>query len=280
MALKIAVLILLVALMFGAGLEVDRDALSRLWKNTGLLVRAFAANVLLVPFAAWCFTRAFRLSDPLAAGLILMAIAPGSPFLLLRGTKRTGNRELAVVFAALFPAVSALTIPVTAEILLPGQERVGIPPSQLVALALLQLVPLAFGMLVTYVSPVSSARLARIMNVCQAVAAVATLALLTPRMIASAIAVFGSYTVVAALCTLILAFGSGWALGGPALPDRVTFAMGTMIRNVAIALAIGNQLGDPLVPSSVVACFLVQVVLTAGFRTAIALRLGQRAEIG
>lgn len=280
MALQIAVLTLLVALMFGAGLEVDRDSLSRIWKNTGLLTRAFAANIVLVPLAAWCFARVFRLSDPLAAGLILMAIAPGSPFLLLQSTKKTGNREFAVVFAALFPAVSALTIPATAQFLLPGPERAGVPPSQLVALALVQLVPLAFGMLVTYASPDSSAKLARIIAGCQTVLAAVTLALLTPRMIASAIAVFGSYTAVAALCTFILAFGSGWALGGPALPDRVTFAMGTMIRNVAIALAIANQLGDPLVPTSVVVCFFVQVILTAGLRTAIAYRLRQRVEIG
>lgn len=280
MALQIAVLILLVALMFGAGLEVDRDSLSRLWKNTGLLTRAFAANVVLVPLAAWCFTRIFRLSDPLTAGVILMAIAPGSPFLLLRGTRRTGNREFAVLFAALFPAISALTIPATAELLLPGHERAAIPPSQLVAFALLQLVPLAFGMLVTYVNPALPARLGRVISGLQVTAAAVTLALLAPRMIASAMAVFGSYTAIAALCTFVLAFGSGWVLGGPALPDRVTFAMGTMIRNVAIALAIANQLGDPLVRTSVVACFLVQIVLTLGFRAAIAFRLGQRAEVG
>lgn len=280
MALQIAVLTLLVALMFGAGLEVNRDSLSRLWKNTALLTRALAANVIVVPFAAWCCVRLFRLSDPLAAGLILMAIAPGSPFLLLRSTRRTGNRELAVMFAALLPAVSALTIPVTAELLLPGHERAVVPPSQLVAFALLQLVPLAFGMLVAYVNPVSSAKLAPVVGGCQFIAAAVTLALLAPRMIASATALFGSYAAIAALCTFLLAFGCGWALGGPALPDRVTCAMGTMIRNVAIALVIANQLNDALVVTSVVVCFLVQVVLTAVCRTAIAIHLGQRAEIG
>jgi BASS family bile acid:Na+ symporter len=280
MALQIAVLTLLVALMFGAGLEVDRDSFSRLWKNTGLLARVLVANLVLVPLAAWCFTRIFHVIDPLATGLILMAIAPGSPFLLLRSTRRIGNREFAVAFAALLPAISALTIPVTAQLLLPGQERAAIPASHLVAFALLQLVPLAFGMLVTYVNPASSEQLARIMTVCQSVAAAVTLALLAPRMVASAIAVFGSYTTVAALCTFIFAFGIGWASGGSALPDRVTSAMATMIRNVTIALVIADDLGDPLVSTSVVVCFLLQVVLTVGFRMAIAVRLRQRAEIG
>jgi bile acid:Na+ symporter, BASS family len=279
-ALQIAVLTLLVALMFGAGLEVDRDSFSRLWKKTGLLTRVVVANLILVPLAAWFFTRIFRVTDPLAAGLILMAIAPGSPFLLLRSTRAAGNREFAVAFAALLPAISALTIPVTAQLLLPGRERAGVPASHLVAFALLQLVPLAFGMLVRYVNPASSVKLSRIVIGWQTVAAAVTLALLAPRMVASAIAVFGSYTAVAALCTFTLAFGIGWTFGGPALADRVTSAMATMIRNVTMALAIADDLADPLVSTSVVVCFLVQVVLTVGFRTVIAVRLRQRAEIG
>ena len=113
---KLFAVIVLVSLTFGAGLQVDRDDLVALLKDASLLSRALIANLSLVPLLGAAIARLFALPPPVATGFLLMAIAPGVPFVVASVRKRGGRIALAVAMAFFLPLISLVTIPITASL--------------------------------------------------------------------------------------------------------------------------------------------------------------------
>src|SRR5579863_2411690 len=115
---KIVAIVLLVSLMLHTGLLVNVAHLKTALRDVGLLARAFLANFVIVPLLGVLFARVvFHLSDPIATGVLLMAICPGVPFVVLSGGRRKGGSlGLAVELAFLLPLVSVVTVPITARL--------------------------------------------------------------------------------------------------------------------------------------------------------------------
>src|SRR6185437_7170903 len=103
--------IMLVSLTFGAGLQVNWVNCVATLKNAGLLTRALLANVVVVPLCGVLLAKLFRLPPAVATGYLLMAIAPGVPFVLMQVRKRGGRLGLAVALAAILPLASIVTVP-------------------------------------------------------------------------------------------------------------------------------------------------------------------------
>ena len=122
-AVKLVALLMLVSLTFGAGLQVDFDHLITTLKNVPLLVKALIANCVIVPILGVLLVRLFALPEDIATGFLLMAIAPGVPFVLASVRKRGGSLGLAVALAAMLPLVSIVTVPLTARYALPLLRR-------------------------------------------------------------------------------------------------------------------------------------------------------------
>jgi bile acid:Na+ symporter, BASS family len=72
------------------------------------------------------------------------------------------------------------------------------------------------------------------------------------------IGLFGTRGVLASVVFLLVGFGLGWMLGGPARDTRSVLAMGTAQRNIAAALVVGGQNFDE--PRVVVMVVVVAVV--------------------
>src|SRR6516225_1203711 len=89
--LKVVSALMLVSLMLGVGLQSDRAHLATVLKNYSLLGRALLANVVIVPFFGVILARTFQLDDYIATGFLLMAIAPGVPFVALAGGRKKGG---------------------------------------------------------------------------------------------------------------------------------------------------------------------------------------------
>ena len=261
----IAAFVFLVALTFGVGLQVNLDHLRIILHDYRLLSRAFLANFIVVPLLGVLLAKSFRLPEPVATGFLLMAIAPGVPFVLLKVRKRGGSLGLAVALAFLLPLISVVTIPITAELVLSAPRMAALPLGRFAAMLLFsQLLPLVAGIVVTARAPESAARLARPVKIVAFVAALGLLALLSPKIVASIADVYGSNGMFAALCLVVMSLIVGWLLGGPARQDRRVFALGTALRNIGLcALIATSSFGTPLVIAAVLTYFVIQFTVTS-----------------
>lgn len=268
MTLKSAVAIaLLLSMMFNAGMQVHPSDLLAVVKNVSLLLRALLANFVVVPLAAYAVVTLLRIDGDIATGILLMAIAPGVPFVILAGGRaKGGSHELAATLALILPALSLITIPITAQLVLPAADRVDVPPAQLVSLLAFQVLPLFAGMLVAWKLPAAAQRLTPWFGRLTVVALVALLAILAPAIFKSTIRVFGSRGIFAVMLIEAAALGAGWLLGGPKKDERFTLAIGTALRNPATAMVIASaDFTAPAVSAGVVAFFLVQAIGAAVF---------------
>lgn len=218
---KLLAAIMLISLTFGAGMQVDRDHLFASLKRLGLLGRGLLANFIVVPVAGLLLEMLFRLpehSEHVATGFMLMAIAPGVPFVLSSVRKRGGRLSLAVELAIFLPLLSIVTVPLTAAIpgVLPAGAADRLPMTEfLTTLVFFQLVPLLIGIGVGERAPAVADRLSRPMQIVFFVAVIALLGILMPKIIASVASVYGSNGMWAMLCLVLLSLGTGWLFGGP-----------------------------------------------------------------
>ncbi len=90
---KILVAVFLGAFMLQAGLGCDYKELLAALRNASCMTRVFLANFIVVPIIGVIAVRVFALDDFVATGIVLMAIAPGVPFLpLLAGARTAATR--------------------------------------------------------------------------------------------------------------------------------------------------------------------------------------------
>jgi predicted Na+-dependent transporter len=264
MIAKLAAAIMLIALTFGAGLQVNRPNLIVILKNYGLLGRALLANFIIIPILGVILAKVFRLSPPIATGYLLMAIAPGVPFVLASVRKRGGRLGLAVALAVIMPLLSIVTVPITAKFVLPAGAAAQLSFGHfVVTLILFQLVPLLLGSVVAERLPKLTPDLGRIMQIVFFLAVIVLFALLAKQLVHDVASVYGSNGMWAMLCLVLLSLGTGWWMGGPAREDRRVLGIGTALRNIGLAAVIATtNFHDSLVAASVLTYFLVQFIVT------------------
>lgn len=263
---KLIAVLLLIGLMFHTGLQVDREHLVAVLKNYGLLGRAFLANFIVVPLLGVGIVRTFHLNEGIAIGVLLMAIAPGVPFVVLSGgRKKGGSLGFAVSLAFLMPLVSILTIPITARLVLPSDAQIS-ANSLLVSLLGFQLVPLLLGIFTGNRAPALAERLQRPLGIAVAVLVLALLVLLGRPLGHAVMSVYGSRGMFAMLTLTLLSMAIGWLLGGPAREDRRILGIGTTLRNVGLASLIATtSLRSSEIAASVLIYLLIQFIVTTAF---------------
>ena len=262
---KLVSIALLVSLTLGAGLEINREHLKAVFKDVGLLVRALAANFVVVPLLGVAFVRTFALEAQIATGVLLMAIAPGVPFILLGIRKKGGRLALAATIALLFPLISIVTVPLTASLVLPAGESAELPVTPFITtLVLFQMIPLLLGVAIAEWRPALAEKLGRPMRVVFLISLVALLAVLLPKIVRDVVLVFGSRGMFAMLCIVLTSLAAGWVFGLPNASDRRTLALGTSLRNVGLCatVATGAFAGEPRVASAVLVYLLIQMIVS------------------
>ena len=263
---KIAIVILLVSLMLQTGLQVNVANLLAVLRNYGLLGRAFLANFIIVPVLGVALVRLFHLSDDIATGILLMAIAPGVPFVpFAAGHKKGGSLGFAICLAFLMPAISIVTVPITAPLVLPSGAEAHIPGMSLIVnIVVFQLLPLLIGLTIAQRAPELAGKLIRPVNLLFIVTLLIVLALLLPQIVKGVATVYGSRGLITALLLVLLSIATGWVLGGTNSRYRYTAAIGTALRNVGLALlvATGSFPGTG-VAAMVMSYFIIQIVAAA-----------------
>jgi bile acid:Na+ symporter, BASS family len=255
---------MLVALTLGAGMEVDREHLKAILKNVGLLGRALLANFIVVPLLGVVIAKLFRLPPAIATGFLLMAIAPGVPFVLASVRKRGGRLALAVELAIFLPLLSIVTVPATAALVLPTAAKAELPIARFViTLVLFQLLPLLIGIVVGGRAPAVAQKLVRPLQIVFFGAAILLIVLLIPTIARDVGAVYGSGGMWATFCLVLLSFGTGWLFGAPEPEDRRVLAIGTTLRNIGLcALIATSSFGDPDIAAIVIVYFVIQFIVT------------------
>ena len=273
---KLVAIALLVSMMFDAGLQANWRDLLVLVRNGGLFAGAIVANFLIVPLAALGIVKLFHVNDAVATGVLLMAIAPGVPFVILAGGRgKGGSHELAVDLAILLPVISSLVIPFAADFIVPGSQRANVLPAQMFGLVAYQFVPLLLGVLVAFALPSIAPKLLRIVKPITLLALGALLLALVPLIFKSAAVVFGTAGIVAAISIVVVSLAAGWLLGGSNREHRATLSVGTALRNPGLAMAIATTAfaASELVAAGVVTFFLVQMVVVSLFGATVLKRL-------
>ncbi|MBV8164841.1 MAG: hypothetical protein JOZ91_11320 [Candidatus Eremiobacteraeota bacterium] len=262
---KVTTVVLLVSLMLAAGLEVNWDHLVAVLKNYGLIGRALLANFVIVPVLAVLVARLLRLEGYVAIGLLLMAIAPGVPFLVRAAARKSGGSlEFAATLAFLMPALSIITIPLTASLIFPPDIEAHLPFTKLlVTLVLFQLVPLLLGLAIASSNPDLAARLQRPLRLLFLIAVVVLVAILAPTLVRSVAEVYGTHGIWAMIILVLLSVLTGWLFGGPQIEYRHTLSVATALRNIGTCAVIAvSSFKGTLATPTVLTYFLIQFLIT------------------
>jgi len=265
MLAKIISAVVLISLTFSAGLQVDRAHLMAVLKNVPLLLRALLANFIIVPILGVLIAKLLHLNPIVATGFLLMAIAPGVPFVLFGVRKKGGHLGFAVALAALLPLLSIVTVPLTAALVLPATSEARLPLAQFaMTLVLFQLLPLLIGGIIGYRLPQLAERLAKPIQWIFFASTLVLLIALVPRIIREVASIYGSLDILASFLLVILSFLTGWLLGGPAPENRRVLALGTTLRNIGLcALIATTNFPESDVIAAVMTYLLVQAIVVA-----------------
>jgi bile acid:Na+ symporter, BASS family len=261
--INILVTITLIEMMVLIGLRVTFAELAGTIKDWRLLVRAAAANYLLVPLVAIALLISFDASPAVAAGFMILAVCPGAPFGPPFAGIARANVSVAVGLMVVLAGSSAIISPVLLRVLLPWVSSGEAPRIDLIgmvgALLVTQLVPLLVGIVLKHWHPQLAERLlgplelvSKILNL-----GVAGLILATQFQMLAEIRVRGF---VGMLVLLAASLTIGWLAGGAGRDNRKTMALTTALRNVGLGLVIvtGNFAGTPAV-SAALAYGIVEV---------------------
>lgn len=274
MVLKVVALIMIVSMMLGTGLQVDGQHLRETLREYGLLARVFLANFILLPAFAALLIWFFHVDKGVAAGILLMSMAPGASFLAnSAGRKAGGSLSLALTVSFLFKAISVITIPITIGVLtliFASAPMLDVPVAKtLTTLVLLQLLPLILGALIgpRLTTPVAEKAIA-VLHYVFLVSVLAMLVIVAPRLVESVAKVsgLGHLAIIAAIGLFGLAIG--WFLGGPEREYRRTLSIATLMRNVGLCVSLASEpeLANTLALPTVFAYLLVTVVLSLPVR--------------
>jgi BASS family bile acid:Na+ symporter len=234
-----SVVVFVVSSTLSVGLGLTVPQILAPLRNGRLVVLSLLANFVLPPIAAISLARLLGLDEPLAIGLLLVAVAGGAPFLLKLADMAHANMPFAVGLMVVLMVVTVGYMPIVLPLLLAG---VSVNPANIArSLILLMLIPLAVGLAVRASHPPGAARVRPAVALVSSISMIFVVVLTTAGHFGSMMSILGSFGILAALMFVAICFGIGWVLGGPDAGTRGVLSLGTAQRNTAAALVVAGQ---------------------------------------
>ncbi|MBT8508609.1 hypothetical protein AZH53_09350 [Methanomicrobiaceae archaeon CYW5] len=124
--LEISIYLFLVLTMFSMGLALTTRRIVEPLRQRRLMGTAFLVNLLLIPMAAILVVRLLPMDAAVAAGILIVACAPGSTIGPKLAEFSKGNISLAISIMFFLSVLAIFTTPATLTLILPGAivERV------------------------------------------------------------------------------------------------------------------------------------------------------------
>jgi bile acid:Na+ symporter, BASS family len=266
--------VVLILTILSIGLTVSVADLRLVARRYWFLLGGLLANVVAVPAIAFGLDRLLDLPTGLATGLLLFAIAPGSPIGIKLAQIARADVPVAVGLGTLLVAASIVCTPLAAGLVLPADASRELGFLAIAKLTLPHLVlPLALGVGLRSLRPVWADRVLRplqivanvlflILLVLILVRDLDILATLSPR-------VGGAMAAVAAAGWTL-----GYTLGGEPRESRLALAFGTSFRNSALAMLVATSMVERAPMTGVVAAILVTLIVNLACLLAVRRRGG------
>ncbi len=241
---KIVVVIFTVSNLAAMGLEIKpREAISAL-KNLRFVLLILIWGWVAGPLIAWLITRVLPLSEPHAAGLMLISMAPTAPFFPMMVRNARGDMSSAGAFMLVATVGTVLFLPLQVPLLIKGLTVDTWALAQpLLTMVLLPLV-IALGIKV-YQAPLADKLfpwVKRIGGVSLLITAVLT-GVLYYRPMLSAV---GSFAIGAQLLLLVMLTVIAYRFGfGLPQGQRSALALGMCTRNIAAVFVAYFGISDP-----------------------------------
>jgi BASS family bile acid:Na+ symporter len=261
------VLTFLVASMLELGLSLTFAQILAPLKDVRLIVLSIMANFLVVPLLAWCIAKAMHLEEPFAVGLLLLALAPGAPFIPKIVQIARGNLAFATGLMVLLMVGTAIDLPLLLPRMLVGVKIDAWQIEQ--SLVLLMLLPLLVGLAVHAKFRSLPAWLVSSLGLIANVSGLLAVVLIVVLNLQSVLKLFGTGAIFAGLVFVVLSAFVGWLFGGSDRAIRHALGLGTGSRNIGAALLIGaKNFSDPRVNVMVIVTALVGLFILLPVATA------------
>jgi len=236
---NIAILVFAVTSMLSVGLAHSVKQVLGPLRDLWALVRALLANFLLVPLLAIGILRLWPLDRPLEAGLILVAMSAGAPFLIKLAEVARSEVALSATLLVLLLPATVVYAPFAVPLVLPEAE---VSAGGLAApLFLTMLLPLGAGLLVNTRWRAPAQRWAPVIRNISTVTLVVIVLTTTLADIPAIVTMFVEGAIVPALLVIAGAFVIGYLLGGSNRTARTVLGLGTSQRNIAAATVMATQ---------------------------------------
>ena len=267
------VLIFIVTSMLELGLSLTLAEVMAPLKNARLIALSIMANFVLVPLLAVSIAKAMRLEEPFATGLLLLALAPGAPFIPKVVQIARGDLAFATGLMVLLMVGTAIDLPLLLPQMLAGVKIDAWQIEQ--SLVLLMLLPLFVGLAVHAKFRSLPAWLRSWLGFIANVSGFVVLVLIVVLNLQSVLKLFGTGAIFAGLVFIVLSAFVGSLFGGSDRAIRHALGLGTGLRNVGAALLIGEKnFNDPRVNVMVIVTAVVGLFILLPAATV----LGRRAK--
>ncbi len=262
--LLILVKITIFSLMLAIGVNLSFEKLLSLWRKPSSLFRALLAVVVLVPLVVILLLKLFHLPREVAAGLALLAAAPGAPLM----TKRSQMAGVSIFQAAglqlTLALVAVLVTPLTWHIfnVLFAWETEKVTVLEVSRqVVMVQLLPIALGLAIQKFASNVALRIGKPLNlIANSLFLLLVIVILVP---AFRITLqIGILPIVAIIVMVVVSLGIGHLLGGPDLEKRSAVAIACIARNIGLALfiAVLNDAEKLVLPTLVAYAILGSIV--------------------
>lgn len=258
---NLSILIYIVTTMLSMGLSFFPKQFLEPLKDKSLILKSLAANFILVPILTFLILQVIPLQQGLAIGLILMATAAGSPFMLKLVQFMKADIAFAVGLMLILSIVTLIYMPLVLSILLPSVSVNHL--SIAVSLLVLIFLPLISGTIVKWryngIAESIQPTFNQISNIFIFVVVVLYLVLNYKDFLA----VFGTGALIASLIFVLAAFLIGYLLGGPSQNTKSVLGLGTAMRNssAAFVVALANFSSEYNVMAMIIVVYMLSIII-------------------
>lgn len=258
---NLSVLIYIITTMLSMGLKFYPKQFLEPLKNKNLILKSLAANFILVPILTYIIIQVIPLEQGLVIGLVLMATAAGSPFMLKLVQFMKADIAFAVGLMLILSIVTLVYMPLMLSILLPNVSVNHL--SIAVSLLVLIFLPLISGTIIKWryneIARIIQPTFNQISNIFIFVVVILYLVLNYKDFIA----VFGTGALIASLIFVLAAFSIGYLLGGPSKDTKPVLGLGTAMRNssAAFVVALANFSSQYTVMAMIIVVYILSIIM-------------------